>query len=1182
MPKLSLYSSVGPDELMAKAVDLLRRPVTGDDPLRTRWVIQPGRLWERDLRRRVADHGIAACLTFGSLRLTLERAFRLLCPGVTLQDENQLSWAVLDLLMIHENKPEAIGLTADSAPRLWLEANSRNMPLAQVQLARMLAGILDDHATYRPGHVLNWLGGKLPQGDGDEAWIAPLATAVWARPDSVRPLALQLPDFVQRLKAPAADRRGMPSAIVAVLTGAQPNDYLKALGALSLVCPVHWLVLETCERGLSDQMTTWKEVRAYWRASGCKQDLQAFVKQQGWLLPGTLQAFWGTAGIKLQQQLVEMEESLGALRVSIEESALDAMARPMAGLSRLATLQDDIRQTRAPRKQEDLLDRADTSVRLISATSPLRELEGARDAIRDALERDPLLQPSDVIMVLADPKRHAPLLPAVFGSGMAGGPVNGPDGLPRIPWHLVDRSLRTDSDTMAALLDIMAALGARITLPIVADLLAQPAIQARLGFSQGDGVDIAEVLKEAGFRWGLQQEDRASLNQPGRDDGMWTLDFALRRLAAGFAHPDAVRDPVGCEPGVTPLPAFEGLASARLAGFITWARALEMARGEYGQPRPLGREITEPGSWLEWLHRWVPRLIETGGEREGQSVWISRVTRTLAEGARQLTDHPRFSAQAFYVLLAEAASAVEQNLPLGQGIGGMTVASPRMARALPVRMIVVIGLSDRAWPRLEPLRPRGLLQKSLPGDRVRRDDDRLSSLEWVLSARQTLVWTWQGRQEQTGESVPPSVVVGELLDVCHATFLRPESVVSELPMHGFDPGLFLGGTASYDRIAADAATQLKAARGQGLGDRVRWEALPLPADPWGLSGVMEFARTGLPPPQWSRDQWIRLAERLVRFWKLPCREFLSVVGVQAEDQYEALPEREALALDGLAKWGLRDELLAERLRAPASDATLLEKRLARAGKLPPGPAGRLVFREAIEDAELIISAAQVAAGTTGVAVPLKAMDWSTGSSHLVRVSAGSNKAGKLLQARIEQAALARIALRPISCMVIGKPGGHKTRKAEQAELPWMAPDASLAYLQKLTALALLGSTFPLPFFPESGERYVTTGDIADAAMLFRDGAVFAGTEPESGKPACRLAYRGIDEPVRLGWPKAPDPASEWMELVEAASLPRDASGLFARVSLLVFDFWKEMQDRPMPQKEPVAPKRRAAKKGGKS
>jgi hypothetical protein len=55
-----------------------------------------------------------------------------------------------------------------------------------------------------------------------------------------------------------------------------------------------------------------------------------------------------------------------------------------------------------------------------------------------------------------------------------------------------------------------------------------------------------------------------------------------------------------------------------------------------------------------------------------------------------------------------------------------------------------------------------------------------------------------------------------------------------------------------------------------------------------------------------------------------------------------------------------------------------------------------------------------------------------------------------------------------------------------------------------------------------------------------------------------------------------------MELVEAASLPRDASGLFARVSLLVFDFWKEMQDRPMPQKEPVAPKRRAAKKGGKS
>ncbi len=97
MTELNIHSAVTPRELMARAVDLLGKPAASDDPVSSRWVIQPGRLWERDLRRRLADQGMAACLTFGSLRLALERAFRLFCPDTRLQDENQLFWVVLDL-----------------------------------------------------------------------------------------------------------------------------------------------------------------------------------------------------------------------------------------------------------------------------------------------------------------------------------------------------------------------------------------------------------------------------------------------------------------------------------------------------------------------------------------------------------------------------------------------------------------------------------------------------------------------------------------------------------------------------------------------------------------------------------------------------------------------------------------------------------------------------------------------------------------------------------------------------------------------------------------------------------------------------------------------------------------------------------------------------------------------------
>ncbi len=1136
MTELNIHSAVTPRELMARAVDLLGKPAASDDPVSSRWVIQPGRLWERDLRRRLADQGMAACLTFGSLRLALERAFRLFCPDTRLQDENQLFWVVLDLLDRNKKKLDAIGLAEASAPRQWLTANTHDPSLSNVQLARMLSAILDDHATYRPDEVLEWLGGGVPGNDPDELWIAPLAKTVWGSKGSVRPLALQLPEFRTRLEDPALDRSGGPAQIMAILTGAQPNAYLEALGAMSLACPVHLLVLETSERGMSDHLTTWRAVREDWKSARKKMhreykseakeaSLSAYATLNHWLVPGTLQAFWGGSGIKLQHQLVELEESLIPLNISFREDDRPQAPDAEPGSSRLTVLQDDIRVTRELRASGARLDRKDASLVLVNATSPLRELEGARDAIRAALENDRTLQSSDVLMILADTARYAPLLPAVFGSGVNAKAGAGPDGLERIPWHLADRSLRTDSDTMAALQDIMGALRQRITLPIVADLLSQPAVQGLLGFSQDETLEIIDCLKEAGFRWGLTRKDREADNQPGKDDGMWTLDFALRRLAAGFAHPDSVRDPVGGAAGVTPLPAFEGLASSKLAAFLAWASALESARNDFVEARPMGSETAMEGTWLGWMNTWVPRLMETGGEREGHSVWISRATRSVAEGAKLMGRNALFSSASYCALFSEAAAALEVSLPLGQGIGGMTVASPRMARALPAKVIVVVGLSDNAWPRQDDVRRRGLLRKLLPGDRLKRDDDRLTTLEWVLAAGQSLVWTWQGRQDQTGEEVPPSVVVGELLDVCRATFKSLDSLVRVLRMHGFDPRVFDGtSVGSYDRIAARGATRLSALRDSGFrGAEAEWMALPLPGKPLGLAGVLDFAKDGSRPAGWNRAEWAQLAGQLVKFWKLPCHSFLKSMEVHVEDEYEMLPDREALALDPLESWGLRDELLATMIESPSCDVGVLKRRLVRGGRLPPGAAGDKEFSKTVESAGLITAAATAEAGLSGRIVSLTAMDWKEGPL-LVRVTAGSIRAEKLLAARIEQLALSVMSNAPVACTVIGKPKSKTARSAEIRKLPEVSCDDAREELRKLTAFALLGLTFPLPYFPGAAAEYMEEKDCNGANAFFMEGKPHSDMLPESRKPACRIAFRGLADPLWLAWPKAPPPA----------------------------------------------------------
>lgn len=1182
MAILNIYSAVRPMDLMGKATQLLETAATPDHPLQPRWVIQPGRLWERDLRRRLADRGIAASLMFGSLRLTLERAFGLVCPDARLMTEDQLFWSVLGLLEKHKGDLGSIGLKDSSAPRLWLAVNTRNPSLARIQLARLLTGILDDHATHRPEAVLQWLGGTIKE-EGDTQWIAELAKALWSGSGCPRPLALQLPVFIEKLQQRHGVWPGFPSRVIAVVSGAQPGIYLHALGALSLACPVHLLMLETCERGLSDQLITWRDVRNRWKTSGSHKTLPEFVRDEKWLVAGTLQAFWGEAGITLQQQVVDLEESLAPLGIDLSESRTGAGESDNGSI--LAVLQGDVRQTREPRASKERLpvNINDHSLSLIDATSPLRELEGARDAMRAALQRDMTLQPSDILMVLADTARYAPLLPAVFGTTEPGKTDSGLDGLPRIPWHLADRSLRTDSDIMAALQELLAALGARLSLPVLSDLLAQPAIQSKLDFSLTETAELVEYLKDAGFRWGLNKDDRKD-GQPGETDGMWTLDFALRRLVAGFTHPDAMIDPVGSGAGVTPLPAFEGLASAKLVRFIKWANTLESARAEFCLEHRLGLSVIEEGTWLGWLHTWAPQLIELGGEREGQSVWLSRVTRLLAEGVRYVNPEARFSAEAFVALFAEAATSVEETLPLGKGIGGMTVASSRMARILPAKMMVVVGLSDGAWPKQESMRPRGLLREASPGDRRRREEDRLATLEWVLSAERVLVWTWQGRSEQNGRDVPPSVVVGELLDVCRATFQENgKALIRKLHMHGFDPGEFLGASESYDVIASKAAVALLDTRGNpARTGSIRWKALPLDPERWGLPGIMGFALTGATPAGWGKAQWIQLSTKLVSFFKLPCREFLKTIEVHSGGEYEMLPDRESLTLEGLEAWGIRDELLQFLVATESVDPAMIQKRLACAGKLPPGASGETVFRKILEEVKNSMEKARKVAGPDNELIPLRAMNWDAGPC-LIRVCASDSKAIYQLQARIEQMVHAVIHNKEISCALCGK-------KGSAVVLPPMGPAESRAELQRLAALALLGSSFPLPFFPVASEKYVEDSDMVAAAELYWTGLYGSGAPAESEIPACRISFRNMD-PLAMGIPESPDISAGWKALWNVVSLPEADVLLFPGISELVFGFITRMKHQKEEAKSlniaaedsstvEKKPKKAGSKKGG--
>ena len=78
--------------------------------------------------------------------------------------------------------------------------------------------------------------------------------------------------------------------------------------------------------------------------------------------------------------------------------------------------------------------------------------------------------------------------------------------------------------------------------------------------------------------------------------------------------------------------------------------------------------------------------------------------------------------------------------------GGVTFATLMPMRAVPFRVVALLGMNDGDYPRSAPPSDFDLMALDVrPGDRSRREDDRYLFLEALLSARERLHVSWVGR-----------------------------------------------------------------------------------------------------------------------------------------------------------------------------------------------------------------------------------------------------------------------------------------------------------------------------------------------------------------------------------------------------------------------------------------------------
>ncbi len=905
---LHLHRAPRADLLADALADVLREPLA--DPFASELVLVPARGIERWLSQRLSHHlglgvgddGVCAGIEFRTPHSLISEVL-----GVGPDDPwapDNLVWAVLGAIDDHAGEPWCATLDRHlGRDRTGDEAEVRVG--RRFALARRLAGLFASYATQRPALLTAWEQGDDTDGAGgpiaaDLAWQPELWRHVTHRIDGPTPAERHVLVLDQlRADAAAAD---LPPRFSLFGHTRIASTEIELLGALGTHRDVHvWLPHPSAV--LWDQLA----------------DLTGTVAR----VEDTSHERVGHPLLaSLGRDLRELQRSLAP--VVDETSAISPPDEPPSTL--LGLLQRDLAADVRPEPSERSIAPQDRSVQVHGCHGPARQVEVLREVLLGLLADDPTLEPRDILVMCPDIEAYAPLVEAAFGLGDVG------DASTRASrWHpghrlqvrLADRSLTQTNPLMSVVGSLLDLADGRVEASQVLDLMATEPVRRRFGFSEDDLETIGRWVEEAGVRWAFDADHRApfGLHQV---NNTWRL--GLDRILAGVAVSD---DAQRWFDTVLPLDDV-GSNSIDLAGRV----AELIDRLQHVADRLSGSHPV--GHWLDALRDGVDALAAAAWGEEWQ---LGQVHRELTALGAEHGDTTELRLPDVRALMAERLAGRPTRANFRSG--SLTVCTMVPMRSVPHRVVCLLGLDDGVFPRSTIVDGDDALARTpMTGERDPRSEDRQLLLDAVLAAGEHLVVTYTGANETSGQTRPPAVPLGELLDALDVTAPGGrDHAVRHHPLQPFDPRNLVPGDLGGSRPFSFDAASLAGARSAAAERHVPEGFIALPAQP-------------------AED--VDLAA-LIAFAAHPVKAFLRRrAQIALPDEGHEVLDGLPVSIDSLVEWGVGDRLLRDRLRGRDEESALgMEWRR---GHLPPG---RLGWREAQRIRDEAEPVGRIAAEVTG-------------------------------------------------------------------------------------------------------------------------------------------------------------------------------------------------------------------------
>ena len=1036
MPGIHLHSSNRLERLADSFAEILRSDPL--PPLQNETVLVQSRGMARWLAMETANRlSIWSNVDCPFPNTFINDIYKLLLPGlpdVSPYDKEYILWHLMDIL------PEATKDSHFGNVASYLDSGD---DLKLYQLSYETADLFDQYTLFRPRMILGWEENikKIP---ADHLW----QSTVWCRlvdrlrqngqfPEYHRARLLQL--FDETVSSPVFDRAVLPPRVSIFGISSLPPYHLKVLSLLAQHIDLHFFIMNPCREYWFDIIADRDIVKIMHREAADQDTLHL---RQG----NSLLASMGHLGRDFMAMLQDLHAEDHEYFMDPEDvSLLSYIQQDILHLQENNVLSSE--ETRTKRK----IHVSDGSLVFHSCHSPMREVEVLYDqllAVFDKKNDEKPIEPKDILVMAPEIDVYAPLIRAVFDAETS--------SHKKIPYSISDQSIRETSKYIETFLDILLLPGSRFSSIDILGFLGAEAVKNRFALNDRDLSLIENWIRETRICWGIDEEHKAGLNLPPYRENTWKA--GLDRMLLGYAMSG---DGQSLFESILPYAYIEGTETNLLGNFLEFSETIFNLAGVLQKSHSLAE-------WSKILLHVKDKLMLPDAVSEADD----RVLHRLIHRLRELENKTLFKKEVSLAVIRSFLinSLDERFSPIAGGTGflsgGVTFCSMLPMRAIPFKVICLLGMNDGLYPRSGRNKSFDLMAlEPKRGDRSKRYDDRYLFLESILSARQKLSISFVGQSIRDGVRRPPSVLVSELMDYIDQGYEKenaPDEPFTALSanlstihhLQPFHPDYFIPETeVGQEKLFSYSAENCEAALALTSGQRKTNTFFPTP----------------LPPPPAELKQLT--INELVRFFSHPCRYLLlNRVGIAPIEEVPVLETSEPFTLKGLNQYNLGNEILEYLLKN--RDCNELYQIAKAKGILPHGSPGETSFAQLIYDLQSFrkkVSVLLTGQESRQLQVCLTIGDYTlTGLLENVRADGMIQyRYAKMKPKDVIRSWINHLVLNCQDDYAAPGNGMHTFYAAKEGIFRYAPPADSVLILEELLDLYWQGLTGPLYFFPRA-------------------------------------------------------------------------------------------------------------------